>query len=421
MTDMFEAPVPLPDLPVVEEMQMGIVSRFGEIPQAKADGIPVVWASVVMPKEIFLAMDVAVEYGDMLGAYASIFGLSATYCQAAEELGLSRDVCAVHRCAVGLACGSEKDPIFAGSYAEPDLVVGSNFPCMSMSRSFLNVAEHFGVPSHFVDAPINTWGTHLPDHAVAYYADQLRGLVAFLVSHGYPFDEEKLKEEVAFTKRLNEILAEVDICKRASPMPLSAYDNVIASTAPIALPKSHRTLEIFERYRDALKDRVARGVGVVEDERLRLMWIGMPPLCDFKLLNYPERHGAVVVKSMLEYLTGFTLDPVLIDPERPFESLARAHLSSPANPTIQGTLDYFVKAAKEYRVDGVINVVKRTCGLLPGMQRLTKEAIWEAAGVPSLIFDLDGVDSREYDAEATKAQLDAFVETLLSRKGRESR
>jgi benzoyl-CoA reductase/2-hydroxyglutaryl-CoA dehydratase subunit BcrC/BadD/HgdB len=411
-----ESSIPLPDLQVVEEMQLGIVSRFGEIPLAKEAGIPVVWASVVMPKEIFLAMDVVVEYGDMLGAYASIFGLSATYCEAAEALGLSRDVCAVHRCAVGLACGAEKDPIFAGSYAPPDLVVGSNFPCMSMSRSFLNVAQHFGVPHHFVDAPINTWGKVLPDHAVRYYADQLRGLVRFLEEHGHTFDVEKLKAEVAFTKRLNEIMDEVDVYKRASPMPIKAYDNVIASTAPIALPKAARTLEIFERYRDELKERVARGHGVVEHERLRLMWIGMPPLCDFKLLNYPERHGAVVVKSMLEYLTGFTLDPALIDPEEPFESLARAHLTSPANPTIQGTLDYFVKAAKDYRVDGVINVVKRTCGLLPGMQRLTKEAIWEAAGVPSLVFDLDGVDSREYDAEATKAQLDSFVETLLARK-----
>ena len=412
-----EAPVPLPDLKVVEEMQMGIVSRFGEIPQAKADGTPVVWASVVMPKEIFQAMDVAVEYGDMLGAYASIFGLSATYCQEAEELGLSRDVCAVHRCGVGLACGKERDPIFAGSFAEPDLVVGSNFPCMSMSRSFLNVADHFGVPSHFVDAPINTWGRSIPDHAVRYYAEQLRGLVRFLEEHGHTFDEDRLKEEVAFTKRLNEIMDEVDVYKRASPMPIKAYDNVIASTAPIALPKAYRTVDIIERYRDELKERVEEGVGVVDNERLRLMWIGMPPLCDFKLLNYPERHGAVVVKSMLEYLTGFTLDPALIDPEEPFESLARAQLTSPANPTIGGTIDYFVQAAKDYRVDGVINVVKRTCGLLPGMQRLTKEAIWEAAGVPSLVFDLDGVDEREYDAEATKAQLDSFVETLLAKKG----
>ena len=243
------------------------------------------------------------------------------------------------------------------------------------------------------------------------------GLVRFLEEHGHTFDEEKLKEEVAFTKRLNEILDEVDVYKRSTPMPINAYDNVIASTAPIALPKEYRTMEIFERFRDELKERVKKGIGVVEEEKLRLMWIGMPPLCDFKLLNYPERNGAVVVKSMLEYLTGFTLDPKLIDPEKPFESLARAQLTSPANPTVEGTLNYFIKAAKEYRVDGVINVVKRTCGLLPGIQRLTKDAIWEATGVPSLVFDLDGVDEREYDAEATKAQLDSFVETLLARKG----
>ena len=54
----------------------------------------------------------------------------------------------------------------------------------------------------------------------------------------------------------------------------------------------------------------------------------------------------------------------------------------------------------------------------PGDVRLTKEAIFEAAGVPSMIFDLDGVDSREYDPEATKANLDSFVETLLARKGK---
>ncbi|MBN2496799.1 MAG: 2-hydroxyacyl-CoA dehydratase [Deltaproteobacteria bacterium] len=411
------AEIPLPDLKVVEEMQLGIVSRFGEIQQAKAAGKPVVWASVVMPKEIFQAMDVAVVYGDMLGAYTSIYGLSARYCQAAEEQGLSRDVCAVHRCAVGMACADERDPIFDMSFAVPDLAVGSNFPCMSMSRSFLQVVRKYDIPYYFLDAPINPWGKDLPRHAVRYYADQLQGLIDFLVAHGHTYDRDKLAEEVAFTKALNAVLEEVNTYKQAVPMPIKAYDNVIASTAPIALPKEHRTLGIFERYRDELKERVERGHGVVENERLRLMWIGMPPLCDFKLLNYPEKHGAVVVKSMLEFLTGFDLDPETLDPEEPLESLARAQLVSPANPTIEQTLDYFTRAAADYRVDGVINVVKRSCGLLPGMQRLTKEAIFEATGVPSMIFDLDGVDVREYDPEATKANLDAFVETLLARKG----
>jgi hypothetical protein len=52
------------------------------------------------------------------------------------------------------------------------------------------------------------------------------------------------------------------------------------------------------------------------------------------------------------------------------------------------------------------------------MQRLIKDAILRETGVPSVIFDLDGVDQREYDAAATKENLDTFVETLLAKKGR---
>ena len=172
---------------------------------------------------------------------------------------------------------------------------------------------------------------------------------------------ESEAQEVAFTKTLNEILAEVDQYKKAVPLPVKAYDNVIATTAPLALSKETRTADIFERYRDELKERVENRIGVVEDEKLRLMWMGLPPLCDFKLLDYLEKHGAVVVKSMLEYLTGFTLDPDLMIPENPLESLARAQLLSPANPFTQSSVDYFVKAAKEYRIDGLISVVKRSC------------------------------------------------------------
>jgi hypothetical protein len=85
-------PVPLPDMAVVEEMQMGIVNRFADVHEQKAEGRKVVYCSVLMPKEILLAMDVATVYSDVVGAYASIFGHSAEYCQVAEMDGLSRDV-----------------------------------------------------------------------------------------------------------------------------------------------------------------------------------------------------------------------------------------------------------------------------------------------------------------------------------------
>jgi benzoyl-CoA reductase subunit B len=412
-------PVPAPDLEVIADMQGAILTGMESVQQAKALGKPVVWCSVLTPKEILHAMGVAVVYGELLGGYASIFGLSGKYCQFAERNGLSRDVCAVHRCSVGMAvCDSEeRDEFFNNAFAPPDLVIGSNFPCMSESKSFLQVVRKYNVPYYFIDAPINTWGRQIPEHAIAYYAAQFQGLIDFLAEHGYPFDPQRLKEEVAFTKALNAILEEIEEYRRAVPSPMKAYDTIIATTTPLVLPEEMRNLALFEKLRDQLKERVARGIGIVDNEKLRLLWLGIPPLCDFHLLNYPEKHQAVVAKSMLEFLTGFTLDPELIDPEKPLESLARAQLASPANPLIQGSLDYFVQAVKDYRIDGVIAVVKRTCGLIPGMMRLTKEAIYRAAGVPAVVFDLDGVDQREYDREAAKANIDSFIETLMARKG----
>jgi benzoyl-CoA reductase/2-hydroxyglutaryl-CoA dehydratase subunit BcrC/BadD/HgdB len=413
-----KSPVPTPDLAVVEDIQAAILEGLIALPARKAEGKKVVWTSVVIPQAIFHAMGVPAMYQELLGGYVSIFRLSAKYCQAAEEAGLSRDVCAAHRCAVGVACCDDRDYFFEQTFVPPDLVVGTNFPCMSESRSCLHVAERYGCPVFMVDTPVNTWGRTIPDHAVRYYADQLRALVRFLEGHGYRLDMDKLKEQVALTKRVNALMSEVDLLKRAVPSPMRAYDTVIAMTAPLALPIDQRLVGYFERLRDELADRVAKGVGVVPDERLRLLWIGIPPLCDFELLNHTERHGAVVVKNMLEFLTGFTLDPALIDPEQPFESLARAQLASPANPLLQTTIDYFVNAVRDYRVDGVISVVKRTCGFIPGMQRLIKDAILRETGVPSVVFDLDGVDQREYDAATTQHNLDTFVETLLTKKGR---
>jgi hypothetical protein len=46
-----------------------------------------------------------------------------------------------------------------------------------------------------------------------------------------------------------------------------------------------------------------------------------------------------------------------------------------------------------------------------------KEALMKETGVPSIVFDLDGVDDREYDKAAAEASLDSFVETLIAGKG----
>ena len=406
--------IPIPELPVVADMHLAIGNRLMELKAEKEAGKPIVWSSIIIPKEILYAMDVPVTFQEILGAWISIMRMSSTYCQIAEEKGVSRDVCAIHRCFLGCALADQRDPFFDAIFVKPDLVVGATYACMSVSKSFQLVADRFGCPHHVVDTPINTWGRELPDHAVAYYAGQMRQLIAFLERHGFKMDWDRLAEEVRFTRELNSLLEEIDRYKRAIPSPMKSFDSFVALTAPIALPKSARSLDLFLRLRDELKARVERGHGVLERERLRLMWVGIPPVCDLSLLNYCERHGVVVAKNMLEYLVGFPLDPALLDPDQPLESISRAMLCAPVNPPYRMSIDWIVEKAKAYQVDGAISVVKRTCGLVPGMQKLVKDALLRE-GIPSVTFDLDGVDDREFNAVAAQTTLDAFVDTLLAR------
>jgi len=70
-----------------------------------------------------------------------------------------------------------------------------------------------------------------------------------------------------------------------------------------------------------------------------------------------------VAKSMLEFLTGFTSTRA----DRSGKALESwPELSWPAGQSAHpGLVDYFVQAVRDYRIDGVIAVVKRTCGLIP--------------------------------------------------------
>lgn len=410
--------IPTPELPVVAEMHLGIGNRLLQLRSEKESGKPIVWASIITPKEILYAMDVPVIFQEILGAWVSIMGCSGYYCGIAEDKGVSRDVCAIHRSFLGFALAETRDPFFEQVYVEPDLVLGTTYACISVSKSFQLIASRFGCPCHIFDTPINTWGQDLPEHAVDYYVDQYKGLIRFLEDHGFVMDHKRLEEEVRFTKELNRLVKEIDQYKSAVPSPIKSFDSFVALTAPIALPKEMRTIELFERLRDDLKDRVERGHSVLTEEKLRLLWVGIPPICDLSLLNHCEERGAVVAKNMLEYLVGCPLDPALLDPQKPLQSIARAMLASPVNPLYRLGIDWIVEMAKQYKVDGAISVVKRTCGLIPGMQKLVRDALLREMGIPTVVFNLDAVDEREYDEVFSKQNLDAFVETLLAQKGK---
>jgi len=400
------------------EISKAIKAYYGGVKAAKAEGKPVIWSYGLIPREIFHAMEAPVLYLEHLPMVLAAKQLSGRYMQVAEEEGLSRDVCAFHRCFAGCAVADERDPYLDNLFVPPDLIVATNLPCMSETKSFLLTADHYDCPYYFMDTPINTWGKEIPDYAIEYFSGQLRGALDFMAEFGYTVDEDKLKEAVRLSKKLVLLWEEIDECRKAVPTPMTSVDGFTACYPLVQLPGTEIGVSIYERLLEELKGKVERKEGVLDDEKLRLLWVGVPPVYNMGLLNYVEKYGAVVVKSTVEYLAGGAYDPAIMDAGRPLESLANKALVDIINPTSQNMVDFIVKSARDFRVDGIIGVVKRTCGLLPGYLRLIKDAVYEQVGVPSTIFDLDGLDIREYDDPSSKANLDSFIETLLASKRR---
>ncbi|MFA4911325.1 MAG: 2-hydroxyacyl-CoA dehydratase family protein [Desulfobacteria bacterium] len=395
-----------------------IKASYGNLRKAKEEGKPIIWSFGLTPREIFHALDAPVMYLEHLPQIITAKQLSGHYCQVAEEIGFSRDLCATHRTFVGCVAAEEKDPYLENLFVEPDLIIATNLPCISESKSFLYSVNHYNIPYYFIDAPINTWGKDIPDYAIEYYVGQLKGALDFMGEYGYKLDLDKLKETVRLSKKLVELWNEIDVYRQAIPSPMSAVDGFTACYPLIQLSGTDLGVTLYEKLLEELKEKVKRKESVLEDEKLRLFWFGVPPVYNMGLLNYVEKFGAVVVKSMVEYLAGGAYDPSIMDPEKPLESLANKALVDILNPTAQNLIDFIVKTVKDFNVDGVIEVVKRSCGLLPGYSRPIKDAIFDNVHIPATIFDLDGTDIREYDDATSKANLDSFIEALLASKVR---
>ena len=401
------------------EIGKSVRAYYNAVQEAKKEGKPVIWCFGLVPREIFNAVGAPVIYLEHFPILISSKQLSGKYCEVAEGIGFARDLCAFHTCFIGCAAAEERDPYVERIFAPPDIIVASNLPCMSESKSFLYLASQFNCPYFFLDVPLNTWGENVPDHAMEYCGSQLEGLFSFLSEYGYKMDEDKLKQTMALSGKAYRLWDEINTYRYAIPSPMGFADGINACFPLIQLPGTELAVELYEKLRDELKERVDNKLGVVAgEEKLRLFWFGVPPMYNLGLLNYPERYGAVLVGGSIEYTLGGGIKAEVFDPSKPVETLVKKCIMEVINPSYDAVIDFTVERVKDFKVDGVIAVNKRGCRLLPGPLRRLKDALWEQYGIPSTIFDLDGLDLRDYDDARVKANIDSFIETLLSAKGR---
>jgi len=386
------------------------------------------WALDAIPAG--LGNDVYSLTGEPYGATIAVDKKFNKECQdAAESYGFARDLCAYMRTYWGSII-LNKYP-FGGEFPKPDFNFQTQI-CCSHAKWYqaASTLEH-NTPTFFIDVSVGAY-KDLTTERLDYVTNQgLEACEWLEKTTGRKFNDELFIEAVKNEMRSTSLWAAICAENKAKPAPLdekTMYSLYVLAT----LSKSSKwCADFYQECLDEVKDRVARGIAAVPNERCRVMSDTQPPWGFLKVFRYLEEYGAVSIGSLYTFgLEGIwetkpdgTWGPRTLPWEKGIEMNTREEAMrlycdwNLSKPQWQHFYDPRIKTemmktiVKEWGVDGVMLHLNRGCeGLSIGI--MENRLGLAASGVPVMTFEGNMGDEREFDLGRTQSRVDSFMETL---------
>ncbi len=422
--------------------------------KAKEEGKPIAYAFICCGyDEIMRAMDIVPAWTENYAAICGAKRDAMRFLERAEAENFSRSLCTYALCGLGFDAWREElgemppNPPWGGQ-ARPDIMLGSGQMICEPRYKWYQAEQHYmpEVPVHVHCLP---WPPYEDDidlkevegYYVKYIVDELKELVEFLERElGRKMDWERLSELVELTDRTWDMYFDAyELCRNV-PTPMDAGDMMNTMVPSVFMMGTQEAYDFYKDLYEELKYKVEHKIGVVEEEKYRLMWGGGLPswfaLADF---NYFNSKGAVfpveLAYRLFERIDHLDLPKV----SDPLEHIAwrwirfwthwydKAKKRPGSHPDVERIIQYI----EEYKIDGIVMHEAYSCrswhvGLIWKLNLLAKiyrpipvlilgeggrkERVYRE--LPSLILESDIVDISSYSEADTHARIDAFIETL---------
>jgi len=400
--------------------------------QAKAEGKKVAWImGGVVPAELFAALDVVAvgpeQHATFLGARQEI----TPYLERAEDEGFHRDICSYARCNLGYAAhmaesgGSIPYGAAEGGIPAPDILVGTSRDCEPHTKWFQSLARYIDVPCHVFDFLMPPRGANWRDpevleQYVRFNVAGLRSLIAFLEQQvGRKMDENRLTAILDEAQQSFRLWDAVHELRKAVPSPMPTQDYFSTLMPFLWMPGLKETTRFYQELHDEVLARVLAKTSVTPREQFRLMWVGFPQWFNMGLLNYAEKYGGVFAIEekyhWRKHIEVDTSDPVVALAQRFywwFEGDILRH----------GRIELVRDYVKEFNIDGVVMQNAKSCRQNSQGNLMAREILSKSVHLPTMLFDGDMADPREFSFGDFEAKFDPFMELVASsRKSRMSR
>ncbi len=414
-----------------------IKEMYSRARQARDEGAPIAWVMTgsLVAAEVLRTMGVASVYPENYGAVCAAKRCAEPLLVKAEAEGYSNLICGYARAGLGHAImrselGMIPPDAPEGGLADPDVMIGGTSHCDPGFKWFQAASRYMNVPYHPVEILIPPIDADLKSawpRYVRYGVEGLRGLVAFLERQlGRKLDYDKLQSTVDIAQKTLWTWWQCQELRKAVPCPMPSEDDFAIFPPAYYFLGEQQALDFYRGLYDELKYRVDNKIGVIPDEKFRLLWGGgLPPWHNMGMFNYFESLGAVfVTETHYNYGRAYQYDSPDDDPlERivkyTLHRFVQWHEKAArgcGQPQVQRLLDLI----QDYQIDGIVMHASVSCRFTTIGNMFYKDVLQNYLKIPTLFIESDIVDSRGYSESQFKERIDGFVDILAARKGKKA-
>ncbi len=316
-----------------------------------------------------------------------------------------------------------------GGLATPSMMlgIGLGLICDPRHKLFQTLQRyHPDVPVYVFNAAHPTPDVNLKevqDYYIKYNVTEFKGLVEFLEKQtGKKLDWDKLSEAINRSEETYRLQAEIQQIRKAIPSPMPTQDNWNCMVPNNFLLGTQEALDFYRDLRDEVKYRAEHKMGVIPEEKYRIMWGGgLPPWHTMRIFNYFETLGAVVCCEGAAQCLDWLEPPPGVT--HPLERLAwrmfkmrTSDYEKAQNHTGDPNVEDLLEGIEEYKVDGVVMHRVFSCrtlhvGLIHRLRMLK-----QFTDIPQLLLEGDIIDPNLFPEADSQAKVRAFIEVVDNHK-----
>ena len=363
---------------------------------------PVGFGSLFLPYEFFHGIGATPFLPEVMAGFTASLGLADQTLKKAASSWYSQDLCTFHRSASGAV---EMD-----IFPKPSFIISTNLACDAAQKSFYHYGKIYGIEKQYylLDVPYEN-----NPEGISYLTGQLREIAENIIKNtDSGLDMSKFSETIRLSNEFRKWALKVNTLRRKL-LDYPSYYNGLNFILPFhSLAGTREAVMLYKQMHTELKD-LLRTQQIESPERKsyprRILWMHLKPYYDNDIFEIIEQSDCRVAFEEINNVYWPELDP-----EKPFESMAKKVLSHP----LSGKIDNRIKALKQmvldYDIDGAVLFSHWGCRQSNAGARIIKDSLGKI-GVPVLVLDGDCVDSSNSSAGQIKTRLQGYIEILNSK------